>query len=197
MTPHRLMLIGAAGVSVLLTAHAADWPKRRPGLWDVTMESGTPMGGMTAKHCVDEASDTQMQRQAMSAQRDAQCTMSTPTAISGGIEVQADCTDKEGKSHAVSRITGNMQSAYTVDTQITFTPPRHGMANAHMIAKAQYAGACPADMKPGDIRMGSLKLKGPGGAAMPEIDLSKIQQMTPQQRQQLMEQMQKMRPSAP
>jgi hypothetical protein len=64
--------------------------------------------------------------------------------------------------------------------------------------QAKYAGACPADMKPGDIRTGGMAISPsqPGGA-MPGMDMSKLRNMSPEERKQMMEQMRNAMPKQP
>jgi hypothetical protein len=85
-----------------------------------------------------------------------------------------------------------MNANYTVENKMTFVPPRHGMSEANMTLKAIYQGACPADMKPGDIRVQGMPFGpgGPGGAGG-MIDVNKIKNMSPEERQKWIEQMQK------
>jgi hypothetical protein len=86
-----------------------------------------------------------------------------------------------------------MQSRFTMDNHARFDPPRHGMSEASVKTLGQWMGACPADMKPGEIRMTGMPdmraRRAERGASGPRT-------MTPeqmQQMQQMMEQMKKQR----
>lgn len=178
---------------------AQEMPKRKPGLWEMTMEmqSGARMPPMASSQCVDETSDAAMQRRALAGQPGTECSKPTSKRIPGGVEVEAECTGPEGKSHVLGKITGDMQSTYTVDSLVKFNPPRHGMSEAHTVMRGRYAGPCPAGMKGGDMRMGGMAVNPSqaGRPGMPPgIDPSQLQNMTPAQRQQLMEQLKKVRP---
>ncbi|MEY8875513.1 MAG: hypothetical protein AB9M60_03315, partial [Leptothrix sp. (in: b-proteobacteria)] len=97
------------------------------------------------------------------------------------VEVEADCTSSEGRQHILTRATGDFSKSYTVDSHVTFDPPRHGMNEATMKISATHAGACPAGMSPGQVRM----------AGMPGFDPKAMQGMTPEQLQKMAEEMKK------
>lgn len=160
------MVVLAAGACGM--AQAEDLPKRKSGLWDFTMQmEGMPAGmpGMKSQHCVDEKSDQEMQRKAMTnADPKQQCTQGSPRRISGGVEVETTCKSEEGSMRMVSRITGDMSTNYSIDSTMKFTPPRHGMSESRMQIKASHAGACPAGMKPGEVRMGGMSFNPAQGS---------------------------------
>ena len=177
-------------------------PHRRPGLWEVTMQMpDMPSmpgggGGLNSSECIDEKTDEAMQKKAMSGgERGGETCRQTSLKRSGNtVDIVADCTGAEGKSHVVSHYTGDMQGSYAGESVITFDPPRHGRKEMRMGMQAKYAGACPADMKPGDIRTGGMTMSPsqPGGAipGMPAgMDMSKLRNMSPEERKQMMEQM--------
>jgi hypothetical protein len=87
---------------------------------------------------------------------------------------------------SLARITGDMQTSYAMENDMTFTPPRNGMSKARLSMKGVHRGACPAGMKGGDVQMTTLG--GPGGMT---IDVEKLKKMTPEERQKWAEQMQK------
>ena len=199
----------ALGLTCLLssTAVLADdsLPRRKPGLWETTMQMpGMPGGGMKSSQCIDEKTDEAMQKKAMSGgERGEQNCRQTSLKRSGNmVDMVADCSSAEGKSHIVSHYSGDMQGSYAGDTVITFDPPRHGRSEMRMAMQAKYAGACPADMKPGDFRAGGMSFNPaqPGSArpGMPAgMDMSKIMNMSPEERKQMIEQMKGMAPKAP
>ncbi len=150
------MKTAACLLAALLTlpATAQDgFPKRKPGLWEVSMQApglGTPMA---MQQCVDAASDAAMQRRAMSGEPGAQCKHLSTKPIAGGVEVRGECTGPQGRQQIVSRMAGDMNARYTVVNEVTFDPPRHGQAKAAMTMEAVHKGACPAGMKPGEMQM--------------------------------------------
>lgn len=183
-------------------------PKRKPGLWEMAMQmDGAPAGmpQMKTQQCVDAASDEAMQRRGMAGgDGQSECKQTSIKRIAGGVEVAAECTGKDGKTSVVSKVTGDMNASYIADSTMKFTPPRHGMSQMHMVVKSTYAGACPAGMKPGEVRVGGMSFNpatqggpaGAGGAGAPAgqgaIDPNAIRNMSPEERAKFIEQMKKL-----
>lgn len=201
----------ALGLTCLLssTVVRADdsLPHRRPGLWEVTMQMpdmpGMPGGGggLKSSECIDEKTDEALQKKAMSGgERGGETCRQTSLKRSGNtVDIVADCSSAEGKSRVVSHYSGDMQGSYAGESVVTFDPPRHGRKEMRMGMQARFAGACPADMKPGDIRTGGMAMNPlQPGAAMPGMpagmDMSKLRNMSPEERKQLMEQMRNLSP---
>ncbi len=189
-----------AALAALLGATAAraddTLPKRKPGLWDMAMQMDS-MGGqqMKSQQCIDEKTDEAMQRRGMAGRDDkAECKQTSLKKVSGGVEYEAECKSAEGTARILARMSGDTNSSYTVDNTMTFTPPRHGMSQMHMVVKATYGGACPAGMKPGDIRVAGMTINPtaqPQGGPPAGIDVKKLQNMSPEERMKYLEEMKK------
>jgi hypothetical protein len=194
----------ALGLTCLLSSPVVladdSLPHRKPGLWEVTMQLPDMPGGgaLKSSECIDEKTDEAMQKKAMSGgERGGETCRQTGLKRSGNtVDIAADCTSAEGKSHVVSHYTGDMQGSYAGESVVTFDPPRHGRKEMRMGMQAKYAGACPANMKPGDIRTGGMTMNPsqPGGttSGMPGMpagmDMSKLRNMSPEERKQMMDQ---------
>ncbi|MBI5255490.1 MAG: DUF3617 family protein [Burkholderiales bacterium] len=190
-TRHLISLaaLAALGASTALADEAL--PRRKAGMWETQMmmdaKAAPGAGAMKTLQCIDAKTDEEMQRKAMAGNdRKANCKQTSMKRISGGYEMDAECTGEDGITKVHARMTGDMNSAYTVENKMTFVPPRHGMSEANMTMKASYKGACPADMKPGDVRVQGMPFN-PGA----NIDVNKLKNMSPEERQRWMEQMQK------
>jgi hypothetical protein len=185
-----LSLVCSALLASGVPAAAQDIPKRKPGLWEMSMQM-QGQGGMpaiTTRQCVDEQSDAEMHRKAF-AGNDAktQCKQLSNKKIAGGVEIEAECrSDDGGTVKTLARITGDMQTSYTMENDMTFSPPKNGMSKAKLSMKGTHRGACPAGMKGGDIQM--THMGGPGGMA---IDMEKLKKMSPEEQRKWAEQMQK------
>ncbi len=182
-----LGLICSSFVAWSVPAAAQDFPKRKPGLWEMSMQ----MQGheVNTKQCVDEQSDAEMHRKAFSGGNDAktQCKQLSNKKIAGGMEIEAECKHEDGGTvRSLVRITGDMQTNYAMENDMTFTPPRNGMSKARMSVKGTHRGACPAGMKGGDVQTATMG--GPGGMT---VDIEKLKKMSPEERQKWVEQMQK------
>jgi len=190
------LLALAAGVAG--AAAQEGLPKRKPGLWEMSMQmqgmQGVPQ--MKSQQCVDAQSDEAMQRRAMAGGDGmSDCKQTSLKRISGGVEVAAECSGKEGTTSVVSKVTGDMNASYTVDSTMKFNPPRHGMAQAQMRVQAKHAGACPAGMQAGEVRVGGMKFnpatgQPPGGGMA--MDPNTIKNMSPEERAKFIEQMKKL-----
>lgn len=201
----RIIEFGCASLLALMTAQAAlaqeGMPRRKPGLWDLTLEMQMRPGvPMKSQQCVDAASDDAMQRRAMSGgDEHAQCSQKSLKRSAGALEMQAECTSAEGKTFIDSRMSGDFNSHYSMENKLRYEPPRHGMKETTMKIVASHAGACPAGMKPGDVRMLGMTLPGgapgrPGGppGGMPGgIDPSQLKGMSPEELKKWAEQMKK------
>ena len=191
----------ALGLTCLLSSSCVladdSLPRRKPGLWEVTMQMpDMPGGGLKSSECMDEKTDEALQKKAMSGgERGGETCRQTSLKRSGNaVDIVADCTGAEGKSHVVSHYAGDMQGSYAGESVVSFDPPRYGRKEVRMALQAKYAGACPADMKPGDTRAADMAMNpGQAGGSMPGMpagmDMSKLRNMSPEQRKQLMEQM--------
>lgn len=185
------LVLAAAAVP----ASAQDLPKRKPGLWDLTMQmQGMPGGGMKSQQCVDEKTDAEMQRKAMSGDDKMKCTQTAMKRSAGGFEMESECTSAEGKAFIKAKANGDFGSRYTVDTNMRFEPPRHGMQTMQMSVTAVHAGACPAGLTPGQIRMGGMTMT-PGQATPTTqpgaMDPNALKGMSPEQMRKMLEDMKK------
>jgi hypothetical protein len=204
MVTSRCFQLTALMLGACLVAQAAQaqdgLPRRKPGLWNITMDSAgqAPQGAkagapMTAQHCVDEKSDEQMQRRALDGGggMGMKCQQTAMKKTATGLEIDSSCTSPQGKSQSHIRFTGDFQSKYVVDSTTRFDPPMHGMAEGKSHIEAAWGGACPAGMKPGDMRIGGMTINvnqamgaGPGGkpGAMGPEDMKKLMEQMKAQR---------------
>jgi len=183
----------AAGLAVCcgtsLATYAQDMPKRKPGLWEMSMElPSRPGQAMKSQHCVDEHSDAQAQKRAMDDQPDSRCQITRRAA--GGMELDYTCNNARGKTEGTMKITGDMQTRYAMNNHMRFDPPRRGLSEANMKMNGEWKGACPADMKPGEIRMTGMP---EGRARRADRGASGPRTMTPEQMQQMREMMEQMK----
>ena len=190
-------LLIALGACAALAAQAQDMPARKPGLWTLTMQmSGMPGAGTSTQQCIDAKTDSEMQRKAMAGDAQQRCTHKSIKRIAGGVELEAECTSPEGRMHVRSRTTGDFDKSYTVDSQMTFDPPQHGMKQASAKINARHVGDCPAGMSPGQMRIAGADAGPGGGAGMPRgksqaMDPKAMQGMSPEQLREMAEQMKK------
>ncbi|HLZ75841.1 DUF3617 domain-containing protein [Phenylobacterium sp.] len=170
-------------------------PSRKAGLWEQTLISdrSDKAGGdkgirQTISMCLDAAFDQKMKLWGSQAGRSAEgkpnCSEERITQhLGGGWDFHAVCAMGEsGTVTSDGQATGDFGSHYTVN--VTSTTAGSPMAQANGVHKMSiegtWKGPCPADMKPGDMRMGNgmtinmaggtpTMVGGPGGADMAKI----------------------------
>jgi hypothetical protein len=138
-------------VCAVTAAQSDDLPKRKPGLWAVTlhMAQGTmPTQGM--KFCTDAATDAELYRFGMNAAQ-GMCSRYDLHRSGDVATVDTECRmgDMKMTSRAVMTFTGD--AAYKTDIQTHFDPPVMGRSDSTMTQEAKWTGPCPAEMKPGDL----------------------------------------------
>ena len=153
MISHAWILAAA-----VFAAHAAaqDMPKMKPGLWETTTSTAAPKGGQAqsskSSMCINEAVQKEMMD--FSKGMGAQCSKNTTRRDGNKYIGEAECTfgGSAMKSQSVATFSGD--TSYRVESRSTFSPPMSGMSESNTTQEAKYAGACPANMKPGDMNMG-------------------------------------------
>ena len=160
MRPIAVICVAALlGGLVSTGARADNPPKRKPGLWEVTlhMASGT-MAPQVMKLCIDEATDAALFKYGMNAVQGV-CSRNDLRGSGSVFTMDTECKmgDMKLTSHAVMTFTGD--TAYRTDVQSHFDPPMMGRSDSSMTQEAKWIGACPADMQPGDMI-------GPNGVKM-------------------------------
>ncbi len=146
------------GLIVIATpATALDLPARKPGLWELKMTfEGRSLPPQTMQHCIDAATDKQMNTIGGAMRRD-MCSKQEVQQVGSTIVVDSIC--KVGAATVTSHgvVSGDFNSAYTVKV----TSKREGAAapgmpasgESNMSVEAKWLGACKAGQKPGDIIM--------------------------------------------
>jgi uncharacterized protein DUF3617 len=168
----QLLTILVGLVGIVTPALAFDPPARKPGLWELKMEfPGRDLPVQMSHQCTDATSDKLMTLNFGGAM-DRNCTKQDPINSGGKITVDSVCTfgAMTTKSHSV--VSGDFNSAYTVEVASTREggPPVPGVApgtEMHMTIAAKWVGACEAGQKPGDVIMAN-------GMKMNVFDLQKM-----------------------
>ena len=140
-------------IVAMLVANAAaadELPRRKSGLWSMSVTMPGTSVPLTMQQCVDQKSDditasmTDKGKQA--------CKTQTKRT---GDRLAFDSVCKTSKTTSTTRgvFVGDFKSSYTLESTTTFDPPAAGTRNGMTKAAAQWAGACKPDMKPGDVVM--------------------------------------------
>lgn len=142
---------------------AADAPKRKSGLWEVTTQMSGMPAGMPSRGpiqmCVDQASDNLMQERA---KEKSNCSVMDVNRGAGKITIHSVCKFEDTTATTDAVITGDMDSNYKNDMTIKYSPPQHGMATMKIAQEARWLGPCKAGQKPGDVMMPGMPAMNPG-----------------------------------
>ncbi len=135
-----LLVVCAGGISAVTAADLADrLPHYKPGLWDITLMMASRPG--EEKVCLDKDTEIQMRQLAAGMNRN----LCSKTEVhSSGSQYTSVATCKGQTVRSV--LTFSSDSAYHADTTI------HSAAGDRKSSMdAKWLGACPVDMKPGDV----------------------------------------------
>lgn len=159
----------AALISLFISSAWADtpkdMPKRKSGLWELSMKMDTGPAPLRMQQCVDEKSDDLMQQQSEK-QSKANCSKNTFSKTGNRISIESVCKLGETTATTQAVFTGDFTSAYRGEIRSTYSPPLHGMKESKQTIEAKWLGACKPGQKPGDVIM-------PGMGAMNPADLMK------------------------
>jgi hypothetical protein len=150
-----LALIAMLASSLAFGASLEDLPKRKPGLWEITILPGEGQHAVSAgKMCIDGATDLELMRfglgmtDQLCSKRDLNVSGSTAT-----IDAVCKIGTSQQTSHSTIRYSGN--SAYRTEIKAKYDPPFLGKSETTTIQEAKWTGPCPADLKPGDLVTGN------------------------------------------
>jgi hypothetical protein len=129
---------------------AQDVPKRKSGAWEITRTSTyTQDQPRRGQLCVDKASDDAL-LQLAEGMRGEVCKTNKLSHDGDTLVVDATCTLRASTAQTHALISGNFDSAYTVESKSTYTPPLAGAATGHARFTAKWTGPCPPGLKPGE-----------------------------------------------
>ena len=147
-----------------VSAQAQDLPARKPGLWEIKVAvGGRALPIKDLRHCVDQSTDKMMNAALGLASLQA-CSRKDVVKSGNTTTIDSVCKVGKGANTAHTVISGNFDSAYTVQIDSkTEDAPLKGAAAAlsgetHMTIDARYLGACERGQKPGDVIMGGIRM---------------------------------------
>ena len=156
----RVLIVAVLVGTTSFAAMAADLPKRKSGLWEITTsEPGGPPGPV-ATMCIDQKLDDMARQLTAGA-----ITCTKQDLRREGDRYVSDSVCKIGDSTATTRavISGNFESTYQADIQAKYAPPLMGMSEGRSIMNAKWLGPCRAGQRAGDVIM-------PGGTTINIFD---------------------------
>lgn len=156
-----LLLLILPGMTAGPAAAEETYPERKAGQWEIALEmAGAP--AMTMQMCIDAATDRMLQESG-TATPGSQCANTDARQENGSYIVESVCTINGARTRSRAVMTGDFDSAYTVDITSTTEGGDTGMPPHSTLRQvATWKGACPAGMAPGDMVMpGGMKINVP------------------------------------
>ena len=135
-----IVSLGAAG------ALAQDAPRRKPGLWEISMTMGRMPAPMVSRQCVDEKTDDFGSRPTRSGGAE-KCSKKSVRREGGSVILESVCQAEGSTATSRGVFTGDFTTAYKGDMTTTFSPPLNGMGEMKMTFQARYTGPCAPGQK--------------------------------------------------
>jgi hypothetical protein len=166
-----VVILGLA--AALLPAEPArgdEFPRRKPGLWEMST-SGGPVGPQTLQQCIDAATDDILRRQSSEGQN---CSKPVVEREGNRYRVSSTCNNAGTRTTMDGVYTVVGDTEYRGDMKMTFDPPLSGANEMNMKMAGRWLGACKPGMKPGDIvmqgmpRLNALEMGKDDGGITPE-----------------------------
>lgn len=151
-----------AASSASSPAGAAEFPRRRPGLWEIRSVGSQAVGLPAIRFCVGEQTDNPASHLDRTPGTRGSCTMGAFERAGEAWLSETIC--RESRAVVVSRAiaAGDFSNAYRIDTLVTYDPPLGGVRKEDKDAVvAVRIGDCPATHRPGDMifpGMGTLNM---------------------------------------
>lgn len=141
-------------------AASSDMPNRKPGLWEIKMQTPEIEMPMISQQCIDEKTDNMLQQQSHN-QTKQKCSKNTMRKEGNSIIVESECTFEGSTAISKAVFSGDFSRNYRGEIHTTYQPSLHGMKSSTQSLEGKWLGACKAGQKPGDIvipGMGSMNL---------------------------------------
>ena len=162
------LLISALSILVATVAHALDLPKRKSGLWEMTMIGDQTNGQpQTVTTCVEQKTDTGLSS-SFGDKIPKNCKQPSLKKSAGTYVITSSCKFTDSDVKTVAILSGDTNSAYKIDRTSTYTPPNKGRKESKQSITAKWLSACKADQRPGDMIM-------PDGSKINTSDIQKLQ----------------------
>lgn len=128
-------------------------PKRKAGLWQIAVNEVGKKQQHSLKQCIDESTDQKMMQMGMDLGGALQqsCTENRFAKTADGFTTHSSCQLMGSSMVSFGTFRGNFDSKYTGSIKTTFTPALFGHETQTMEVSAQWLGACPSTMTPGDM----------------------------------------------
>ena len=155
---HRFLAFPVLALSAV-AVFAQDAPKRKSGLWEISMSSPQMPGPMVSRQCVDEKTDDMAKGASRGGAE--KCSKKSVRREGGNVIVESVCQIDGSTATTRGVFSGDFSSTYKGEMTTKFAPPLHGSAENKMSFQARHTGPCAPGQKPGDVAVQGM----PGGGA--------------------------------
>jgi hypothetical protein len=146
--------LGLACLAAAASVPAQEFPKLKPGLWEVSMASARRDGQppRLTMMCLDDSVQQEMYRMS-TGMMSGMCSKHDIKVAGNRVTTQANCDlgITKMQSQAVMTLTGNV--AYHTEAHATFDPPMNGAKESTTIIDGKHVGPCKAGQQPGDMTL--------------------------------------------
>jgi uncharacterized protein DUF3617 len=149
------LLLALTGV----TAFAQDFPKLKPGLWEMERETDRaapgpkpPASAERTTMCLDESVQREMFDMAVGSMK-GQCSRHDFKQSGNRLTGDFVCDIGGSRMHSKSTMVFDGNTAYRTEIDTTYDPPFLGQTKSRMVLRAHNVGACKPGQRPGDVVM--------------------------------------------
>ena len=155
-----VIVLVAALLGLTRNAQADDFPARKPGLWEVTMNLGQSRPRVI-RYCIDAATDAQLRDMGQN-MVDGRCSRREFHRIGNILTSDSVCKigTSEVTSHSVTTFADDTSYA-TVVTSHYDPPSSLGHSDTKTTQDAKWIGPCEPDLQPGDMIVQGRKMHIP------------------------------------
>lgn len=156
----KKVIQGALALVVISSlARGDEVPQRKPGLWEiVSTDKNAQTPPMKQRVCLDRETDALLNKVGLATSQQA-CAKNEMHVSGNRVTMHVVCDFGHSQLTADGVITYIGDSSYRNEMHGHFQPPMAGVGDTHNVQDGKWVGACPADMKPGDL----VTNRGPGG----------------------------------
>jgi hypothetical protein len=155
--------------ALALPALAQDYPKLKPGLWEIKRSSDRGPGMPALTICMDDA----IQREMYTAGLDSMKSMCSKadfkiTGSRGVGEFVCNMNGTTVTSKSVMTLTGD--TAWRTEVDNSYQPHLNGQSKTHVVVEGRYTGACKPGQRLGDAVLPngqSINIRDQSGGAKP------------------------------
>jgi len=161
-------LLATLAFSLCAAAGAQDVPKRKSGLWEISMSSPQMPAPMVALFFEQETADDMGKQPSRGGEK---CSKQSVRREGGNVIVESVCQVEGSTATSRGVFSGDFNSAYKGEMTTRFVPPMHGMAESKMNFQARLTGPCAPGQKPGAVAVQGM----PGSAGgMSQDDMRRM-----------------------